>query len=143
MKITKETCTALRDELAQVLPDIQKKLGILIRVGPMRYNEDSISFTCKCSAAEEGVDTSDEEAVAEMEFKRHAARFKGDPDRYHRKIMLRKVVYTITGIDPNARTDAFLITRDSDGKLYRANHDTISLGLQDYICHTSASKELK
>ena len=66
MKITKETCTALRDELTQVLPDIQKKLGILIRVGPMRYNEDSISFTCKCSAAEEGVDTSDEEAVAAM-----------------------------------------------------------------------------
>ena len=135
MKITKETCTALRDELAQVLPDIQKKLGILIRVGPMRYNEDSISFTCKCSAAEEGVDTSDEEAVAAMEFKRHAARFKGNPDWYQRKI--------ITGIDSNARTDAFLITRDSDGKLYRANHDTISLGLQDYICHTSASKEPK
>lgn len=141
MKITNDTCTTLRDELEQVLPDIQKKLGIIIRVGQMRYDENSISFTCKCAAAEEGVDISDEEAVAAMEFKRHAARFKGDPDWYRRKVFLRKTVYTITGIDSNARTDAFLITRDSDGKLFRANHDTISLGLHDYICHTNKNKE--
>ena len=141
MKITKDTCTDLRDELDRCLPDIQRKLGIIIRVGPMRYNEDSITFTCKCSAAEEGVDISDPEAVAAMEFKRHAARFKGNPDWYRRKIVLRKTVYTITGIDPDARTDAFLITRDSDGKLFRANHDTISVGLHDYTCFTHANQE--
>lgn len=140
MKITKDTCTALRDELEHCLPDIQKKLGIIIRIGFMHYDEDSISFSCKCAAAEVGVDNNDPEAVAATVFKRHAARFKGNPDWYHRKVYIKKVLYTITGIDTNARTDAFLITRDSDNKEFRANCETIVLGLQNYDCYTYANR---
>ena len=135
MHITENTCRLLRDELNNVLPSIGEKLRLIIKVGSMRYDRNSITFSTACSAVGEGVDATDPKAVAKMEFQRYAARFHGEPDWLGQKVYIRNAVYTIIGINPSAKKNAFLIQKGSEDTTYSADVYTVRLGLTNYQAH--------
>jgi len=109
MSITKKTCDLLREKLETALADVAKEMNLAITVGAMRYDANNVSVSLKCNAIPDGVDASDAKAIAKAEFERCAKFFGGDPDWFNREICVNGILYTIVGINKDARKNAFII----------------------------------
>jgi len=114
-KFDKPTLTMVRKEIQSSLDDLQKKLGIQLKIGNMRF--DASTFTTKLEASLFGHDP-----LAE-EWEKYADRFDLDATWIGKKFLYIGKTYTIVGLDTKKRK--YPVMTACDGKKYKFPADII------------------
>ncbi len=114
-KFDKPTLTMVRKEIQSSLDDLQKKLGIQLKIGNMRF--DASTFTTKLEASLVGHDP-----LAE-EWEKYAHLFDLDVTWIGKKFLSNSEMHTIIGLDTKKRK--YPVITACDGKKYKFPADII------------------
>lgn len=129
MEITKELCQKLRNELNAAMPAVEKKVGVKIEVGNIRYTRAGGTIRVVFSAVSDGVDVGNKTAVEENEFLRYAPVYGGDPSWYGKSIDVNGEKFFVTGINKSAKKYHFLVSNKR--KTYKVDADYIAARLKE------------
>lgn len=110
MQITKEVCHNLREELTAAIPAIEKKVGVKINVGNIRYGATEGTIHVTFSAVADGIDVEDNDAIEEHEFMRYAPVFGGDPSWYGKSIFIEGEEFFVTKVKKSAKKYPFIVS---------------------------------
>lgn len=108
---TRTTMQQVRSELESTLDDLGKKLGIAFSFHDISFTENTAKTSLNMVTA--GDNSVSQKDQAKAIFDAHAKRFGLKPDDFGKQITYAGKMWTIRGINPNARKNGILVSTGS------------------------------